>query len=80
MKKLRIILALVLAALMLCGCSMLPGLLGGMTMTRYQDMEYTRPDLGEMERALEAAIAASQTEPLEDVLDAIYRFYDEYDW
>ncbi len=48
----------------------------------FSDMEYEHPDLTNIRTILDAAIETAQSEdtPLETVLDAIYSFYDVYDW
>ena len=79
MKKFGKLLALLLAAALLAGCSrQLTG-----DMTRYEDMTYTRPNMARMEHMLSLAVDAAMAEEyggkLRDVLSAIYAFYDEYD-
>jgi len=46
----------------------------------YRDMEYTRPDLDALEQTLADTLTAAREENLRDVMDGIYRFYDDYDW
>ena len=48
----------------------------------FSDMEYEHPDLTAIRTVLDAAIETAQSEDtaLETVADAIYSFYDAYDW
>ena len=46
MKKMKVLLALLLAALLLTGCAGLGSMLSGTQMIKYEDMEYVRPDMG----------------------------------
>ena len=80
MKRFLRLITLVLCAAMLTGCGVLSAALKGFELVHYEDMEYTRPDMDAMERALETAISASKTEPLTAVMDGVYGFYEEYDW
>ena len=77
MKRFLQLTALVLCVCLLTGCGSLSAALNGLNLVRYEDMEYVRPDMDSMERALEAAISASKTEPLTGVMDAVYEFYEE---
>ena len=83
MKKLTKLLALVLAFMLLTGCAALTSALNGTQMVHYQDMVYVRPDMDAMEAALDHAIDLSRQENsrenLQQLIDAIYGFYDEYD-
>lgn len=83
MRKIWKLTALILAAVLLTGCAGLTSALNGVSMVKYEDMEYTRPDMGEMEAALDAAVEIARDEGSGEnpraVMDAIYDFYDEYD-
>lgn len=87
MHKVRIqIIALCLMALSLIGCEhkdffgYLDETYGYYETVAYSDMEYTRPDMTEIQNTLTASCAVVQnSESLEEVLDAIYDFYDVYD-
>lgn len=46
----------------------------------FEEMEYTRPDLEEMQSLLENVRQASSEEDLDGVLDGIYDLYDAFDW
>lgn len=71
----RILAVILAAALMLAGCGILSP-----DVVRYSDMEYQRPDPAAVQQALETAIAASEQEDAQTIMDAVYAFYDEYDW
>ena len=83
MKKLTKLLALVLTVALLTGCAGLTSALNGVSMVRYEDMQYTRPDLDAIEAALDNAVELSRKEDskenLRQLIDAIYAFNDEYD-
>ena len=83
MKKLTKLLALVLTLLLLTGCAGFTSALNGTEFVHYRDMEYTRPDMDAMETVLDRAIDLSRQEStrenLQQLVDAIYAFYDEYD-
>lgn len=69
------ILALVLAVVLLTGCMAHPG-----GVVRFRDMEYTRPDLDELGNSALAAAELSETSgDVDEVLDAVWEFYDVYD-
>lgn len=72
------VLALVLAlCVLLCGCVSVADLLS----VDYGDMEYTRPDLEELERVLQESCAiARKSRDIDEVEDAIWEYYDAYDW
>ena len=77
------VLALILCASLLAGCAGLTSAWSGVGMVRYSDMEYTRPDMDKMEAAMQTAIDTANNpeskDALQDTMDAIYGFYDEYD-
>lgn len=87
MKK---VLAMILAlAVLMTGCGGLDfegyfaawkSLLGGSAITPYEAMEYERPDMGRIREALDEAIQEADGEDGQAILEAVYRFYDEYDW
>lgn len=77
------LIALILAVLLLCGCSDIRKDLVYKLhdYTAYSDMEYTRPEIEEMEDALQGAIEASKADDLEAVLagiDSFNTFYDDF--
>ena len=54
---------------------------GDGAVVRYESMEYTRPDMTQMEQTLQAACdAAAAGESVDTVMEAVYGFYEEYDW
>lgn len=83
MKGFRVFLALFLILALLTGCSGFSSLLQGTGIVHYRDMEYSRPDMGAMEKALDNAIQLSALENnsgnLRQLINAIYGFYEEYD-
>lgn len=88
MKKRLVALALVLA-LVLCGCvwDEDPNVwrtemyYRDMTLLKYSEMEYQRPDMSLHGQVLEESCTiALESTDLDEVLDAIYTYYDEYDW
>lgn len=68
--------ALVLAAVLLCGCATQPQT----QVIPYAEMEYQRPDIRDVEKALDAACEMALGDDVEGTLEAVYAFYDEYDW
>lgn len=46
----------------------------------YEDMEYTRPDMEEMQSLLEEVRRLSQGDDASAILDGVFEFYDAYDW
>ena len=50
------------------------------TITPYSEMEYTRPDLDEMQALLDDVTEKAQGKDTDAILDAVYAFYDAYDW
>lgn len=75
MKWVRLLAAL-LAALMLCGC----GTSQEVQLTPYSEIEYQRPDIRDVEKALDKVCQLAAGEDGEKILEAVYAFYDEYDW
>lgn len=75
MKKMLVRLLAALLALFLAGC-------GGSrpTLTSFQDMAYSRPDMAALQRTLDDAVAVAQGTDLEAILEGVYCFYDAYDW
>ena len=82
MKKFRFrLLVLVLAAVMLCGCTQIKqttALLGSGE-TPYSDMVYTRPDMAGLEQILTDALLEAQGTEFDRVLECIYDFNEWYD-
>lgn len=84
-------LALLLAiSLLLSGCGMVDfegyfgalgsAMTGETAVVPFESMTYARPDVAEVERTYDALCQAVQGEDEEAVIDAIYTFYDAYDW
>ncbi len=48
--------------------------------THYSDMVYVRPDPEKLRRAYDAVCEAAEGEDAEAIMEAVYAFYDEYDW
>ena len=73
------ILALLLCAVLLAGC-VPSGVLEYYGITHFRDMDYVRPDLAAIEKVCDEAIALAQTSgDAEEVLDAVWDYYDAYD-
>lgn len=91
-KSLRMLVALLMAALVLAGCTggSLREKTDGMNATQTteaggkyitnEDLVYTRPDLEELEQLLEDACQIAQSGSVREIMDAVYSFYDAYDW
>lgn len=84
MRKMKWI-ALVLAlAIFFAGCSGLSfgelmGQLGAQAITPFSEMQYARPDMGQMEAALEDCCSAAETEKNKDALmEKVWGFYNLY--
>jgi len=74
MKKtvLRLLTVLLVMALLLTGCSRYP---------HFNEIEYERPDVVELEQALEKTVQAAGTETdVEKLMEAVYEYYDLYHW
>jgi len=90
MKK-RLIALFLILALLLSGCSGLTSYFQQVqselenrlryhAAVHYRDMEYTRPDMDELERVLlESCRLAAEARTVEEAVDGIYAFYDVYD-
>ena len=88
MKK-QVVAVLIILSLMLCSCGVdidpdvwqTELYYRDMTLLKYSEMEYERPDLTQHAQVLEEScqIALESTD-LDQVVDAIYAYYDEYDW
>lgn len=65
--------ALVLAAVLLCGCA-------AGNAVPYRKMEYQRPDVAAVQQALDTACQAAAGQDTGEILEAVYSFYDAYDW
>ena len=73
------ILALLLCAVLLAGC-VPSGVLERYGIIHFRDMDYVRPDMDAIEKVCDEAIALAQTSgDAEEVLDAVWRYYDAYD-
>lgn len=77
----RILAAVLAAALLLTGCTGMKDIWGyGGDYTSYEEMVYTRPDMEALERTLERCCeTGSQSTSLDEVVDAVYLYYDIYD-
>lgn len=88
--KIRLIALILAVALLLTGCGMvdfggyfkgLKSMMMGDSIIPYESMAYSRPDMTQIEQTLaDACEAAAAGESVDTVMDAIYAFYDEYDW
>ena len=84
LRKIRIIALCVAVALLLSGCgsllTALTDMYWGGNVVKFADMEYSRPDLQELETALQKSCdMAVNGENVQQVVDSIYEFYDVYD-
>lgn len=90
-RKLRFLTALALVLALLAGCS--GGKTLGEKVAELQSQRegsgprvtnetlvYERPDGEELERLLDAACEASENGTAEEILDAVWEYYDAYDW
>ena len=46
----------------------------------FSEMEYTRPDMDKIQQTFEEACILAEGTDLDAIMDAIWAFYDEYDW
>ena len=46
----------------------------------FSQMEYTRPDMEKLQQTLDEAMTLAEGTDLDAIMDAIWAFYDEYDW
>ncbi len=46
----------------------------------FEEMEYTRPDLEQMQSLLDEVSRLSQGDDASAILDGVFGFYDAYDW
>ena len=73
------ILALLLCVVLLAGC-VPSSVLERFGITHFRDMEYVRPDLQAIEQVCDEAIAlAASSDDVQEVLDAVWDYYDAYD-
>ena len=73
------ILALLLCAVLLAGC-MPSSVLDRFGITHFRDMDYVRPDMDAIEQVCDEAIAlAGTSEDVQQVLNAVWDYYDAYD-
>ncbi len=76
----RLICLLLCAAVLLCGCTEAKNALGFSGIVKFSDMEYTRPDLSAAAQSRDAAMEAAETaKDSDEVLEAVWDFYDLYD-
>lgn len=76
------LLALVLCcALVLCGCDTgATNALGFHGVVDFEDMDYVRPDMDQVAEAAQAVIdAAEENRSADDILEAVWDYYDVYD-
>lgn len=85
-RKLKILSLLLVLCLLLTGCGFmdylerLAGAAGYVEDVAFEDMTYTRPDMDAHQKALEESCEiAMNAESIEEVVDAIYSYYDVYD-
>ena len=72
-------LALVLCAVLLCGCGA-KNAMGFSTVVKFRDMEYTRPDMEAVAAAAEKAMEADvKMKTTDQILEDVWEFYDRYD-
>ena len=74
MKKsvLRLLALMLVALVLLTGCSRYP---------HFNELEYERPDVVELEQTLEKTVQAADTETdVKKLMDAVYEYYDLYHW
>lgn len=74
--KWRSLVVLVIAAVMLAGCSAV----WSDGVVSYEDMHYERPDMTALEACLQEAFRAARGEDIKVIEEEIYDFYDAYDW
>lgn len=72
--KLRLAALLLAVIMLLCGCTAGDGLV------HYKMMKYERPDMAAIQQTLEDACSAAEGEDVDAILEAVYHFYDAYDW
>ena len=89
--KIKVLSLLLALSLLLTGCGMvdlegyvagLKSVLVGESAVPFASMEYQRPDMAFLRGELDKTIALSQSEEsgVEAVVDAVFAFYDAYDW
>ena len=75
----RLIALMLCAALLLCGCAGAKNALGFSGIVKFEEMEYVRPDMDAVADAALAAIEAAETARTpEQVMDAVWEYYDVY--
>ena len=88
-KAIRYLAVVLVLAMVLCGCGSggdssaweLELYYGSLDLQPYSEMEYQRPDLTQHAQVLEESCRlALDSRDLEQVLEGIYAYYDEYDW
>ena len=76
----RLVCLLLCAALVLSGCTGAKNALGFSGIVKYADMVYTHPNMEAAENYRDAAIEAAETaKDADEVLEAVWDFYDIYD-
>ena len=84
-RKKRLVLIVLVLALLVSGCSMevLEELLNSYYSTptvHFRDMEYTHPDMMELEKTLSKSCETlASTRDIDAAMEAVYAFYDVYD-
>ena len=85
----RVLALLLVLGLLLCGCSMtedspvaeIERYYRSLNLMKYSEMEYQRPDLTAHAAVLEESCkTALESQDLDQVLEAIYAYYDESNW
>ena len=75
----RLIALMLCAAVLLCGCAGAKNALGFSGIVKFEEMEYVRPDMDAVADAALAAIEAAETARTpEQVMDAVWEYYDVY--
>ena len=75
----RMIALVLCLAVLLCGCGA-KNALGLPMVVKFEDMEYLRPNMDKIEDAALAAMEAGETaHKSQVVLDAVWKFYEEYE-
>ena len=60
--------------------ALFPGSQANTPVIPYAQMEYTRPDLAQLQALLDEACALAQGKDADAIMDGVYAFYDAYDW
>ncbi len=75
----RLFALILCAAVLLCGCDRATNALGFSKVVKFEDMAYIHPDMDAVASCAQAAIdAAGEAKSVDDVLDAVWAYYDLY--